>query len=54
MVSLGIENLLDEDPPCVGADPTDTPFPTACTRTGNGATYDPLGRRYFLSVTMDF
>ena len=53
-VSLGIENLLDEDPPCTGANPTATPFPTQCTRTGDGATYDPLGRRYFLSMTMDF
>jgi len=54
MVSLGIENLFDEEPPCVGANPTATPFPTACTRTGDGATYDPLGRRFFLSMNMDF
>jgi iron complex outermembrane recepter protein len=54
MVSLGIENLLDKDPPCIGANPTAAGFPTQCTRTGNGATYDPLGRRFFLSMRMDF
>ncbi|HEX5418445.1 MAG TPA: TonB-dependent receptor, partial [Gammaproteobacteria bacterium] len=51
--SLGIENLFDTDPPCTGADPTDTPFPTECTHNG-GATYDPLGRRFFLGMQMNF
>jgi outer membrane receptor protein involved in Fe transport len=50
---VGIENLFDEDPPCTGGDPTATPFATPCTRNG-GSTYDPLGRRVFLSLTMDF
>jgi len=54
VVSLGIENLLDEDPPCINANPTSSRFPMACTRSGDGATYDPLGRRFFLSMTMDF
>jgi outer membrane receptor protein involved in Fe transport len=53
-VSLGIENLLDEEPPCLNANPTAVPFPLDCTRTGDGSTYDPLGRRFFLSMTMDF
>ncbi len=53
-VSAGIENLLDEEPPCQGANPTATPFPTACSRTGDGSTYDPLGRRFFLSMNMEF
>ncbi len=53
-VSFGIENLLDEEPPCVGANPTATPFPTDCTRTGDGSTYDPLGRRYFVSMSLEF
>jgi iron complex outermembrane receptor protein len=53
-VSLGIENLLDEAPPCTGADPTAFPFPTACTHGSGGSTYDPLGRRYFMSMTIDF
>ena len=53
-LSAGIENLLDEEPPCVGANPTAAPFPTACSRTGDGSTYDPLGRRFFLSMNMEF
>ena len=52
-VSLGIENLLDEDPPCIGGDPNASPFPTDCTHSG-GSTYDPLGRRFYVSMTMDF
>jgi iron complex outermembrane recepter protein len=53
-VSAGIENLFDKAPPCMGGNPTGTPFPTECTRAGGGGTYDPLGRRFFLSMTMDF
>jgi iron complex outermembrane recepter protein len=60
-ISGGIENLLDEEPPCTGANPLNVPttanpylFPTDCTRTGDASTYDPLGRRFFVSVTMDF
>jgi outer membrane receptor protein involved in Fe transport len=50
---VGIENLLDTDPPCVGGNPTATPYAIPCTHQG-GSTYDPLGRRYFVSMTMDF
>jgi iron complex outermembrane receptor protein len=53
-VSAGIENLLDEEPPCIGANPGATPFPIDCSRTGDGSTYDPLGRRFYLSVNMEF
>jgi len=53
-VSLGVENLLDKEPPCVGANPTAFPFPTDCSRTGDGSTYDPLGRRFFVSMNMEF
>jgi iron complex outermembrane receptor protein len=53
-LSAGIENLLDEEPPCLGANPTATPFPTACSRGGGFSTYDPLGRRFFLSMSMQF
>ncbi|HUF71595.1 MAG TPA: TonB-dependent receptor [Gammaproteobacteria bacterium] len=52
-LGLGIENLLDTDPPCTGGNPTASPFPTACTRTGNSV-FDPLGRQYFLSMNMEF
>jgi iron complex outermembrane recepter protein len=53
-VSAGIENLFDKAPPCTGADPNGPNFPIACTRTQGGGTYDPLGRRFFLSMTMEF
>jgi outer membrane receptor protein involved in Fe transport len=53
-VSVGIENLLDEDPPCLGANPANVGFPLECTHSGNGATFDPLGRRFYVGVTMDF
>jgi iron complex outermembrane recepter protein len=50
---VGIENLLDKAPPLNLGDPTVTPFPTAPTHVGGGATYDPLGRRAFISLTMN-
>jgi outer membrane receptor protein involved in Fe transport len=59
-VRVGIENLLDKEPPLTGANPTALPFPIAATHAGLGlgsavgATYDPLGRRTFVSFTMDF
>jgi len=52
-IRLGIENLLDEDPPCIGQRPNNVPFPLDCTHSG-GSTYDPLGRRYFVSMNMEF
>jgi outer membrane receptor protein involved in Fe transport len=53
-VSMGIENLADREPPCIGFNPGATPFYTECTHTGDGSTYDPLGRRFFVSVNMEF
>jgi outer membrane receptor protein involved in Fe transport len=61
-VSIGIENLLDEEPPCINANPAAAPFPTECTHVGAGAfgpagdasTYEPLGRRYYISMNMEF
>jgi outer membrane receptor protein involved in Fe transport len=52
-VNVGIENLLDKEPPCLGGNPDAFPFATSCTRNG-GSTFDPLGRRYYMSMTMDF
>ena len=57
---VGIENLLDELPPVVGTNPLATPYANPGSRsglglgTGAGATYDPLGRREYVSFTMDF
>jgi iron complex outermembrane recepter protein len=62
-VSFGLENLLDTDPPMnYGAsNPTLVPtsaapyqFAAAPVHVTDGATYDPLGRTYFISMTMDF
>ncbi|HEX6996174.1 MAG TPA: TonB-dependent receptor [Gammaproteobacteria bacterium] len=52
-ITVGIENLFDKDPPCTGGNPEASPFPVPCTRNG-GATYDPLGRRGFVTLSMDF
>jgi iron complex outermembrane recepter protein len=60
-VNIGIDNLLDTDPPCTNSNPTTTPtsalpfqFPTDCTRVNDGSTYDPLGRRFFVSMNFEF
>ena len=60
-LSFGIENLFDEDPPCIGADPAYPYWDVPCSRGGGEelgnydySTYDPLGRRFYLSMTIDF
>ena len=59
-LNVGIENLLDQDPPCVGADPNRFPYAYQCdhnsTTTGDlyNSTFDVLGRRYFVSMAIDF
>ena len=56
---VGIDNLLDKDPPLTGGNPTQQPFPLPDTHVSFGSatllsTYDPLGRRGFVSFQMDF
>jgi iron complex outermembrane recepter protein len=59
-LNVGIENLLDQDPPCVGAEPNRVPYAYTCEHASQvpgdlyNATFDQLGRRYFVSMTMDF
>ncbi|MDX1562243.1 MAG: TonB-dependent receptor, partial [Gammaproteobacteria bacterium] len=59
-LNIGIENLFDRDPPCLGYDPDAPQYVNfggqQCQHVdgGNGNTYDPLGRRYFVSMTMEF
>lgn len=59
-INFGIENLFDVDPPCVGAEPNRLPYAYTCEHASQvagdqyNATFDVLGRRYFLSMTMDF
>src|SRR5690606_24032005 len=52
-VGLGIEKRFDSKPACTGGNPAATAVPTECTRNG-GATYDPLGRRFNVSRSMEF
>ena len=61
---FGIENLFDKEPPFTGGDPNNSRFPVPPQRNislgrggfgaGGSATYEPLGRRGFVSMTMDF
>ena len=57
---MGIDNLLDELPPVTGANPLQQPFANPGTHLAGFApatllgTYDPLGRRGFVSFTMEF
>jgi iron complex outermembrane recepter protein len=59
-VRVGIDNLLDEEPPRINGNPDQLPFALPATHAGGFlpqtllATYDPLGRRGFVSLTMDF
>ncbi len=46
----GIDNVFDIDPEIVG----ENPGVTAAAGTTNAQYYDVLGRRYFLSVQLDF
>jgi outer membrane receptor protein involved in Fe transport len=59
-LNFGIENLFDKDPPCVGAEPNRAPYAYTCEHASQvggdlyNATFDQLGRRFFVSMTMDF
>jgi outer membrane receptor protein involved in Fe transport len=48
---IGANNLLDEDPPLVGA--SNCPA-GPCNGNTFSQTYDPLGRQWFMSLTVDF
>ncbi|WP_428103085.1 TonB-dependent receptor domain-containing protein [Candidatus Rariloculus sp.] len=55
-VNLGVENLLDDVPPCRAYDPDANGgrFARDCNRGSGSAVYDPLGRRFFVSLSMEF
>jgi outer membrane receptor protein involved in Fe transport len=63
-IRFGIENLFDREPPWSGGDPDNSRFPVSPQRiisvgrggfgAGGSSTYEPLGRRGFVSMTMDF
>jgi outer membrane receptor protein involved in Fe transport len=63
-LTFGIENLLDEEPPLVGGNPNNARFPvppspivsngTANFGAGGSAVYEPLGRRFYVGMSMNF
>ena len=53
----GIDNLLDEEPPVVGADPGSAALgltPDANLGDTNASFYDVLGRRFYVGLQMNF
>ena len=53
----GIDNLLDEEPPVVGADPGSAALgltPDANVGDTNASFYDVLGRRFYIGLQMNF
>jgi outer membrane receptor protein involved in Fe transport len=53
----GIDNLLDEEPPVVGADPGDVALglpPDRNLGDSNSGFYDYLGRRFYVGLQMNF
>jgi iron complex outermembrane receptor protein len=63
-LQLGVNNVLDKDPPIIASSSADSPFPSDCpTITPNGSscngntfpgTFDSLGRFFFARVTAQF
>jgi iron complex outermembrane receptor protein len=50
----GIDNLVNEDPPIVGANPLNTNNPTNAMGDTSAGTYDTLGRRYYVGLAVTF
>jgi hypothetical protein len=50
----GIDNVLDSDPPIVGANPGNLNNPTNAMGITSGGNYDVLGRRYFVGLAVTF
>ncbi len=63
-LTVGIENLFDENPPRVGGDPNNSRFPippshmvvvgNANFGAGGSPVYEPLGRRAYVTLSMNF
>lgn len=54
---FGIDNVFDVDPPLGGGNTGAVPYPTLNTYQsglGAGATYDTLGRRFFVGLTLNY
>lgn len=50
----GIDNLLDEEPPIVGANPFNANNPTNAMGVTSAGNYDTLGRRYYVGIALNF
>jgi outer membrane receptor protein involved in Fe transport len=50
----GIDNLVDEDPRIVGANPLNVNNPTNAMGVTSAGNYDTLGRRYYVGVAVSF
>jgi outer membrane receptor protein involved in Fe transport len=50
----GIDNFLDKNPPSTGRDPYHPAAPSSGTGVTQPATYDALGRRFFVALGVDF
>ena len=52
-LAIGIDNLFDADPPLGGGNPSTVPYATLNTYQSN-ATYDPLGRRFYVGLSLKY
>jgi hypothetical protein len=50
----GIDNLIDQDPPIVGANPLNLNNPTNAMGDTTAGTYDTLGRRAYVGLAVTF
>ena len=50
----GIDNIVDEQPPIVGANPSNVNNPTNGMGNTSAGNYDTLGRRYYVGVAVSF
>jgi iron complex outermembrane recepter protein len=50
----GIDNLIDEEPPIVGANPFNLNNPTNAMGNTSAGNYDTLGRRYYFGLAVSF
>jgi outer membrane receptor protein involved in Fe transport len=50
----GIDNLVNEDPPIVGANPFNVNNPTNAMGVTSAGNYDTLGRRYYVGLAVTF
>jgi len=50
----GVDNIVDQQPPIVGANPTNANNPTNAMGVTSPGNYDTLGRRYYVGLAVSF